>query len=159
MTQERKVYPSFVDFKKGAEGQSPFGALVGFVARDPQQNTTNSGKAVVNTAIPVNKAANHLNYVRGSKFDENSNDPIFIEITGWEKQAELVEKSGLAKGDQVVVSGYLALEEYEGKERIRLNVSRFNILRRKNAGNNASTAASGNSAAASEPEVKDDLPF
>lgn len=131
---EKKVYPSFVDFKKGAnEGDNAFGSLVGYIARDPEQRQTGTGKAVTNTSIPVNMAASNINYALGSNFDTSSDQPIWIEATAWEKQAELVAKSGLAKGDQVVVSGYLSLEEYEGKERVKLNISRFNILRRKNA--------------------------
>lgn len=128
----KKVYPSFVDFKKGAEGENAFGSLVGFVARDPELRYTQTGKAVANTAIPVNLAGKNLNYVLGSSFPESGDDPIWIEVTAWEKTAEMIDKAGVAKGDQVVVSGFLSLDEYEGKEKARLNVSRFNVLRRKN---------------------------
>jgi|SRR5690625_472126 len=161
----KKVYPSFVDFKKveeerkGKMEEVVFGSLVGYVGRDPEmRQTQTTGVSVSNTSIPVNLAGGHLDYVLGSNFSESGEDPIWIEVTAWDKTAEILKKSGVAKGDQVVVTGYLTLEEYEGKQRARLTLSRFNILRRKNAQNGA-----GNSGAGEQVEPldigDDDLPF
>lgn len=125
----QKQYPTFIDFRKGGEGQPAFGCVIANVTRNIELRHTQSGKAVANTAIAVNLGAKHLNYVLGTSFDEDQT--VFIEVTGWEREATFMEKANITKGSQVAFTGTLALEEYQGKQRVRLNVSRFQVLRRK----------------------------
>lgn len=130
-------YPNFCDFRKGEEGKAPFGALVGFATRDFELRATNTGKAVGSTGVALNRNAAHINYVLGTSFGED--DVIFVECTGWENTAEIMNKANIRKGDQLAISGTLALDEYDGKPRVRLNVSRFQILKRKNNGQNGNS--------------------
>jgi single-stranded DNA-binding protein len=125
----QKQYPTFVDFKKGGEEQAPFGVVIANVTRDIELRNTNSGKAVASTGVAVNLGAKHLNYVLGTSFADD--ETIFIEATGWEKTAEIMQKANITKGSQVAFSGTLAIEEFNGKTRVRMNVSRFQIIKRK----------------------------
>lgn len=121
----KKVYPTFIDFKKGQD--NPFGVVIANTTRDVELRHTQSGKAVAGVAIATNLAAQHLNYVLGTSFEKDA--IIFIEVSAWEKTGELLAKVNIPKGSQVAFTGYLSIEEYEGKKRVRLNVSRFNVTR------------------------------
>lgn len=129
MSKENKQYPTFVDFRKGEEDKAPFGVVIGYATRDAELRETNSGKSVANFGIALNLAAKQINYLLGTKFNED--EVIFVEATAWEKTADILNKANVTKGSQVAVTGTLALEEYEGNPRVRLNISRFQILRRK----------------------------
>lgn len=149
-----KQFPTFVDFRKGEEGKAPFGVVIANTTRDVELRQTNSGKDVANTAVAVNLGSKHLNYVLGTEFADD--ETIFIEVTGWENTAVIMEKAGITKGSQVAFSGTLALEEYNGKPRLRLNVSRFQVLRRKGSKN---TLNSQNDNGNPIDVGEDDLPF
>lgn len=127
MNKERKKYPTFIDFRS-SEGKAPFGSLIAYVTRDVELRHTGTGKPVANTAVAINMGAKHINYVLGTEFEEET---IFVEVTAWENTAVIMEKAGITKGSLVAFSGTLALEEFNEKPRVRLNVSRFQVLRRK----------------------------
>lgn len=146
----QKQYPTFIDFKKGEEGVPAFGVVIANVTRDVELRSTNGGKAVASTGVAVNLGAKHLNYVLGTSFADD--ETIFIEATGWEKTAEIMQKANISKGSQVAFTGILALDEYNGKTRVRLNVSRFQVLKRKGD-------AAPQQDANPTPNVEDDLPF
>lgn len=155
MANNQKTYPTFIDFRKN-EGQAPFGAVIANVTRDIELRYTDSGKAVASTGLAVNLGAKHLNYVLGTSFADD--ETIFIEATGWERTAEIMQKANITKGSQVAFTGTLAIEEFNNKTRVRLNVSRFQILKRKGdaAGNQADPFANNG-----QPidVTDDDLPF
>lgn len=129
---EQKQYPSFVDFRKGEDDKPAFGALMGYTTRELELRYTNTGKAVASTGVALNLAAKHLNYVLGTNFADD--EVIFVDVTAWEKTGEIMSNANIGKGTQVVLSGTLALEEYQGKPKVRMNVNRFQITRRKNNG-------------------------
>lgn len=77
--------------------------LIGNLARDPELRYTNSGKAVTNMTVAVN---------RGFSKD---NEADFIRVVVWEKQAENCANY-LAKGRKVAVQGRLQVSSYEAKD-------------------------------------------
>jgi single-strand DNA-binding protein len=74
--------------------------IIGRLTRDPEIRFTNSGKAVCNFSIAVNKKKGDEDYVS------------FFDCTAWGTQAEGVFAS-LHKGDRAVVNGSLAQERWE----------------------------------------------
>lgn len=152
MANQQKSYPTFIDFRKGENNAAPFGAIIANTTRDIELRYTNTGKAVASTGLAVNLGAKHINYVLGTNYGDD--EIIFIEATGWEKTGEMMANANIPKGSQVAFTGSLSLEEYNGKNRIRLNVSRFQVIRRK--GDNGQSASTPTK---QSDVVADDLPF
>lgn len=79
--------------------------LVGRLTKDPELRYTQSGVAVANFTIAVNR--------RFAREGEPSAD--FIPVIVWQKQAENVAKY-LSKGSQVAVEGRIQTSSYDNKE-------------------------------------------
>lgn len=79
--------------------------LVGRLTRDPELRYTQSGIAVANFTIAVNR--------RFAREGEQSAD--FIPVIVWQKAAENVAKF-LSKGSQVAVEGRIQTSSYDNKE-------------------------------------------
>lgn len=79
--------------------------LVGRLTRDPELRYTQSGIAVANFTIAVNR--------RFAREGEQSAD--FIPVIVWQKAAENVAKY-LSKGSQVAVEGRIQTSSYDNKE-------------------------------------------
>jgi|HigsolmetaAR206D_1030411.scaffolds.fasta_scaffold00003_158 single-strand DNA-binding protein len=134
MAEQRKSY-SFVDFRKVGEDQVPFGVVIANTTRDVDLRYTNKGKAVAKVGVALNNVSKHINYVLGTNFPENA-ETLFVELTAWERTAEMLANANIPKGSLVAVSGFLGIEEYEGKngkqKRLTLTVSKFRVIYRKN---------------------------
>ena len=76
--------------------------LIGNLVRDPELRYTNSGKAVANFTLAIN---------RGFGKD---NEADFIPVVVWEKQAENCANY-LAKGRKVAVHGSIRTSSYEAQ--------------------------------------------
>lgn len=76
----------------------------GYVARDIEIRYTKDNKAVGNFCVAHNKYA-------GKGKEEK---PVFIDVTVWEKQAELVDE-WFRKGAAITVVGELDMDEWEDK--------------------------------------------
>ncbi len=74
--------------------------LIGRLTKDPELRFTNSGKAVANFSIAVNRKKGEEEYVS------------FFDCTVWGTLAEGVAAS-LNKGDRAIVEGNLEQERYE----------------------------------------------
>ncbi len=74
--------------------------LIGRLTRDPELKHTQTGKAVANFTLAVDR-----------RFGEGAD---FIGVVVWEKTAEFV-CNYLAKGRQVGVEGRISTRDYEGK--------------------------------------------
>ena len=158
---ERKSY-SFVDFRR-TEGGAPFGVVIANTTREVDLRYTQTGKAVANVGVALNNASKHINYVLGTNFPENA-ETLFVELTAWERTAEMLANANIPKGSLVAVSGFLGIEEYEGKngkqKRLTLTVSKFRVIYRKGDGSDNGKVGKVTTA---EPEPldidDDDLPF
>lgn len=107
-------------------------SIIGRLTADPTLRFTTQGTAVANFRLARNER-------HGEK-----DQPLFIEIVVWQKQAENVAQFK-KKGDQVAVSGRLEYSEYtdaEGRKQSRLRIVAHSIefLARKN-GNGHDTDA------------------
>lgn len=91
--------------------------LMGRLTRDPEERVTPSGKKVVSFSIAVDRYGS----------DDQAD---FINITAWEKLAELVVQY-LHKGSRVLVQGRLRQESWEDKEtgqkRSRIDVTASDV--------------------------------
>jgi single-strand DNA-binding protein len=79
----------------------------GYLTRDPEIRYVPSGAAVANFSIALNETYTKKN---GEKVDK----VVFVDVTAWEKTAELVGEY-LSKGSGVVIVGKLTMEEWDDK--------------------------------------------
>ncbi len=83
--------------------------LLGNLTRDPQVRYIQSGSAVAEIGLAVNR----------SWYDKQSNqrkeEVTFIDVTLWGRQAEIAGEY-LAKGRSVLIEGYLKLDSWDDKE-------------------------------------------
>ena len=77
--------------------------LIGHLTRDPELRMTNTGKAVANFTLAVNRV-----YTKEKEAD-------FFRVVVWGKQAENVANY-LKKGSQCAVSGSVQINNYTDKE-------------------------------------------
>lgn len=87
--------------------------LIGRLAQDPELRYTQSGTAVCNFAIAVDRPFMNQSGER---------ETDFIDIVVWRKNAENVAKY-MAKGRQVAVEGTLQIRSYEDSNGIRRRAS------------------------------------
>ncbi len=81
--------------------------MLGNLTSEPQLSYTPSQTPVVDTGLAVNRKWSS----NGSSHEET----CFIDVRFWSKLAEVVAKH-LHKGSRVLVQGYLAFEQWEGKD-------------------------------------------
>jgi single-strand DNA-binding protein len=93
-------------------------SLIGNTTRDPELNHTQSGTAVLDLGIAVNRKWNDS---EGKQCDETT----FIDITFWAKQAEIIAQY-VRKGKPLYVEGRLQMDQWEdkatGQNRTKLKV-------------------------------------
>ena len=80
--------------------------IMGRIAQDIELRRTNSGTAVANIAVAVE---------RDFKNDAGEKETDFIEVVAWKGTAEFAHKF-LGKGRMVVVSGRLQIRKYIDKD-------------------------------------------
>ena len=76
--------------------------LQGRLCRDPDERRTESGKAVTNFTLAVDR-------------DHNRDETDFIDVVAWNGTAEFVSKY-FRKGSMCIVSGRLQMRKYEAKD-------------------------------------------
>lgn len=81
--------------------------LIGNLTRDPEMRSTQSGVAVCNFSIAVNRR------FRNPQTGQQETD--FLNIVAWRQLAELCSKY-LAKGRKVAVTGSIQTRTYEAKD-------------------------------------------
>ena len=123
--------------------------LMGRLVRDPEVKYTQSGKAVAQITLAVDK------FVGGEKQAD------FINCVAWEKVAELIGNN-LGKGERILVSGSLNTRSYEDKNGQKRSVTEVNIQRMEFIEKKEKSAPSGNSANEGGFETMgaiEDIPF
>lgn len=80
--------------------------LIGNLTRDPEMRSTQSGVAVCNFSIAVN---------RRFKKENGEQETDFLNVVAWRQLAELCSKY-LAKGRKVAVAGSIQTRTYEAKD-------------------------------------------
>jgi len=143
--------------------------LAGNLTRDPEIRYTKSGKAVADLNLAINRR-----YKTAS--GDYKEDPCFVNIVVWERQAELTGEY-LRKGSSILVEGSLRLDTWEsnGEKRSRLRVTADRIqfldrLKKADSGDvpedghakkdNADTVTdAGTSQPDDEKDDADNLPF
>ena len=91
--------------------------LMGNLTRDPDLKFTQSGSALCKLGLAVNQK-----YKKGDEWVE---DPVFVDITVWGKQAENCAEY-LKKGSPVLVDGRLNFSQWEtddGQKRSKIDVT------------------------------------
>ncbi len=90
--------------------------LAGNLTRDPEIRYSQSGKAVADLSLAINRR-----YKTAS--GELKEDTCFVNIVAWDRQAELAGEY-LRKGSGILVEGSLRLDQWEanGEKRSRLRV-------------------------------------
>ena len=81
--------------------------LIGNLTRDPEMRSTQSGVAVCNFSIAVNRR------FRNPQTGQQETD--FLNVIAWRQLAELCAKY-LAKGRKVAISGSIQARAYEAKD-------------------------------------------
>ena len=76
--------------------------IMGRMTRDPDERRTESGKAVANFTLAVDR-------------DHNRDETDFIDVVAWNGTAEFVSKY-FRKGSMCIVSGRLQMRRYEAKD-------------------------------------------
>ena len=92
--------------------------LIGNLTRDPELKYTQSGMAVVEIGLAVNRK------YRNRNTNEMVEETTFVDIEGWGKQAEVFHQY-MSKGRPVFIEGRLKLDRWEtqdGQKRSKLRV-------------------------------------
>jgi len=95
--------------------------LMGNLTRDPDLKFTQGGSALCKLGLAVNQK-----YKKGDEWVE---DPVFVDITVWGKQAENCAEY-LKKGSPVLVDGRLNFSQWEtddGQKRSKLDVTAMSV--------------------------------
>lgn len=97
--------------------------LIGRLTRDPEMRYTQSGTAICNFGLAVNRTWK-------GQDGQKQEDTTFVDITAWGRTGELAQQY-LAKGRQVFLEGYLKFEQWEdrngGGKRSKLSVTAENL--------------------------------
>jgi single-strand DNA-binding protein len=100
--------------------------LMGNLTRDPELKYLQSGQAVVNIGLAVNRK------YRNRNTQEMVEETTFVDIEGWGQQAETFSKY-MTKGRPVFIEGRLRLDSWEGKDgqkknKLRVVMERFQFI-------------------------------
>lgn len=77
--------------------------IAGYVARDAEMKSTQSGKTLTQWGVAV-----------GSKQGQNGKETIWTNCKAWDKVAE--EAAKIRKGDSVFCVGHIEVNDYNGKQ-------------------------------------------
>ena len=138
--------------------------LMGNLTRDPEVRYLQSGTAVSDFDIAVNRKYR-------DRSGEMKEETLFIRIVAWERNAEFCGEY-LKKGRRILVEGRLRLDQWEGKDgtkrsRMEVVAERFYFVDSKAQSEegesevvgNVNDTHSSNEEATSQDSTKDDLPF
>ena len=105
--------------------------LMGHLTRDPELKYTDEGTAVCELGLACNRRWTKKN-------GEKAESVIYVDVTAWNRMGETCAQY-LLKGRGVLVSGYLAQDQWEDKEtrkkRSKLRVVANNVTFLSNGSN------------------------
>lgn len=122
--------------------------LLGNLTRDPELRYIPSGAAVTEIGLAVNNR-------RKTPNGEWVEDPVFVDVTFWERNAEVAAEY-LRKGSPVLIEGHLKMDQWQdkntGDKRSKLKVvgERLQLVGAKSEGGPA--ARGGRAASGPEPD-------
>lgn len=127
--------------------------ITGYLSRDAENRTTQSGKTVTNLNIPVKQ---------GWGDNEKTN---WYRVAIWGKRAEFAAK--FRKGEFITVTGELSIGEYDGKPQYEISASDFHSVRTapKQGGGQSNNDRWGGQASneqqggAFDADLDDDVPY
>lgn len=119
---------SYVSGTPAAEAGTAVLAVQGNVNR-PELRDAGNGKSVLGFSLALNKASKKVNYALGTNFSE---DALWVDVAIFDndhiaraKQAAKVLRQGAA----IAGIGFAKVEEYEGKQRVKLSLNDFEVLK------------------------------
>ena len=122
--------------------------LMGNLTRDPEMRYLPSGKAVTEIGLAVNDR-------RKSPSGDWVDETTFVEITLWERQAEIASEY-LSKGSPALIEGRLKLDTWEtdGQKRSKMRVvgDRVVLLGNRSGGDGGSYSRSASQSTTSRPQ-------
>ncbi|NVM36703.1 MAG: single-stranded DNA-binding protein [Candidatus Lokiarchaeota archaeon] len=121
----------------------------GRVTRDTELRYTPNGTAVADVGICSNRI--------WSKDGNKQEEPTFVDVTLWGKQAESLAQY-LTKGAFVMVEGRLQLDTWETDEGVKRSKLRV-VAERVNLGPKSNGGGSKNQRVASTEESSEEVPF
>ncbi len=124
--------------------------LMGNLTRDPELRYTPSGTAVCEFSMAINRKWK-------SKDGADADETVFVDVTAWEKQADVIGKY-LHKGDPVLVEGRLKLDRWEGKDGQKRNKISVVLEQFQFIGGKGEPVASKPEATPAQKPVKDFTP-
>lgn len=112
--------------------------FIGRLGKDPELQVTTTGKPITKFSLAVDQGGK-------DKDGQAKQDTMWLNVTTWDKLAEVVEKYA-TKGVQVFVQGKLLLRNYEDKQGVKRQsidvvANVVQILDKKPTGNTPPTAA------------------
>lgn len=124
----------------------------GRVTRDTELRYTPNGTAVADVGLCSNRV--------WSKDGEKQEQPTFVDVTLWGKQAESLAEY-LTKGAFIMVEGRLELDTWETEEGVKRSKLRV-VADRINLGPRTGGGAEGTAKAKTKPadqEIEEEVPF
>jgi single-strand DNA-binding protein len=126
--------------------------LMGRLTRDPELRYTPQGMPVTDLGLAVNRE------FTPSGGGERRKDTLFVDVTLWKKQAEVVCQY-LKKGQPIFIEGRLQMDSWEkdGKKntRIRVVAENFQFLGGPGGGGGGGGGGRGPSMESSPPEMEE----
>lgn len=127
--------------------------FIGNLGKDPETRTGNGGSSFTTFSIAVNKPG------------DKDAKTLWVNVTAFGKTGEFVSQY-MKKGNQVLVSGTLELQEYTGKDgkdhaSVKLLANKvLSLTKREGAAASAAGASATASAPAGQTAISDeDIPF
>lgn len=158
---------SYVSGTPGSEAGTAVLAVQGNVNR-PELRAMPNGKQVLGFSLALNKASKKINYALGTNL---SDDAIWVDVAIFDndhiargQQAAKVLRQGAA----IAGVGFAKVEEFEGKQKIKLSLNDFEVLKFAKDGEGESSTPPVNTQAFEETPFDtdasididdDDLPF
>jgi len=122
--------------------------LSGRVTRDTELRYTPNGNAVCDVGFCTNR--------QWSKDGERQEEPTFLDVTLWGKQAEALSQY-LNKGTFIMVEGRLTLDTWESDEGVKR--SKLKVVAEKVNLGPRGTSGSGGGAKSQTEEIQEEVPF
>lgn len=112
--------------------------IAGYVARDAEQKTTQSGKTLTRWSVAVGSR----------KKQDGQNEAIWTNCQAWDKTAQIA--AGIRKGDTVLCIGRIETNDYNGKTYKNLVCEFVSIM-----GNVPAPATARNAAVSAEDDLSE----
>lgn len=131
--------------------------IAGRLTRDPEERSLPNGTPLCKLGLAYSRKI-------GAKGGDQREETLFINVTCWDKQAEIIRNFKLRKGRAVIVEGRLKANEWEDKatgqkrSTIEITADRVDPLDWEDRGSSGGGSRS-SSAPSDEPLPEDDIPF